>query len=384
MVKIPFAKPSFKGNELKYVTECITTGWISSIGSYVLEFEKVIASFHGVKHGIATSSGTTALHLALAALDIKESNEVIVPDITFIATANVVKYCNALPKLVDVNINDWNIDVSILEKSINENTKAIIPVHIYGNPARMNEIMKIAEKYKLAVIEDCAESFGAEEGNKKTGSFGLINCFSFFGNKIITTGEGGMCLTNDDKLAEKLRILRDHGMDKNRKYWHAVTGFNYRMTNLQAAIGLAQFEQFNKFYEARDFIYKEYISLLKDYPFIKFQETNSNKNVNWSSTVRISGINQQIRNKIIDDLLESGIESRPFFYPLHTMPAYSDKVYHASGFFVSNLLAEEGIALPTFVDMNSDQIKYVCERLVVSIEKNAHLPAGQAKQKIME
>jgi len=377
MEKIPIAKPSFSGNELKYVTECITTGWISSIGKFVMKFEEAIASFHGMKHGIATSSGTTALHLALAAIDIKENDEVIIPDITFIATANSVKYCNALPKLIDVNANDWNIDISILERSINENTKAVIPVHLYGNPARMNEIMKIAGKYKLAVIEDCAESFGAEVGNKKTGSFGLINCFSFFGNKIITTGEGGMCLTNDDSLAEKMRMLRDHGMDKNKKYWHTVTGFNYRMTNLQAAVGLAQFEQFNKFYEARDFIFKEYISLLKDYPFITFQETNSNKNVNWSSTVRISGINQQIRNKIIDDLLESGIESRPFFYPLHTMPPYSDNVYHASGFSVANSLADEGITLPTFVDINREQIKYICEHLILSIEKNA-------KQKIFK
>jgi perosamine synthetase len=369
MEKIPVAKPVLAGNELKYISECITTGWISSIGSYVLKFEEAIASFHGMKHGIATSSGTTALHLALAALDIKENDEVIIPDITFIATANAVKYCNAIPKLIDVNADDWNIDISILEKSINENTKAIIPVHIYGNPARMKEIMKIAEKYKLAVIEDCAESFGAEEGNKKTGSFGLISCFSFFGNKIITTGEGGMCLTNDDMLAEKMRMLRGHGMDTNKRYWHTVVGFNYRMTNLQAAIGLAQFEQFNKFYESRDFIFKEYSSILKDYPFIKFQETNLNKNVNWSSTIRISGINQQMRNKIIEDLLESGIESRPFFYPLHAMPPYSAKVYHASGFSVSNMLADEGITLPTFVGMDRKQIKYVCDHLMASIKK---------------
>jgi len=369
MEKIPFAKPSFKGNELKYVTECITTGWISSIGSYVFKFEEAIASFHGMKHGIATSSGTTALHLALAAINIKENDEVIIPDITFIATANSVKYCNSLPKIVDVDSKDWNIDISLLEKAINKNTKAIIPVHIYGNPARMKQIMDIANKYNLAVIEDCAESFGSEIDNKKTGSFGLISCFSFFGNKIITTGEGGMCLTNDDALAERMRMLRDHGMDKTKKYWHAVVGFNYRMTNVQAAIGLGQFEQYEKFYEERDFILKEYISQLKNYPFIKFQETNSNKNVNWSTTVLISGINQQNRNKIIDELSTAGIESRPFFYPIHVMPAYSDKIYHASEFNTSIKLSEEGIVLPTFVGMTAQQIKYICEQLIISIEK---------------
>ena len=370
MIKIPFAKPSFNGNELKYLTDCVNSGWISSIGSYVLRFEESVASFHGMKHGIATSSGTAALHLALETLNIKETDEVIIPDITFIATANAVKYCNAIPKLIDVDLDDWNIDISILEKTINKNTKAIIPVHIYGNPARMQEIVKIAEKYKLTIIEDCAESFGAEIDNKKTGSFGLINCFSFFGNKIITSGEGGMCLTNDDNLAEKLRMLRDHGMDKDKKYWHSVIGFNYRMTNLQAVIGLAQLEQFDDFLKARDFIHKEYFSLLKDYSFIKFQETNSNKNVNWSSTIRILGINQEIRNNIINDLYKSGIEARPFFYPLHSMPPYSDMVYHASGFSSANILSDEGIALPTFVEMDRKQIKFICDNLISSIEKN--------------
>ena len=369
MEKIPIGKPEFTGNELKYVTDCINTGWISSAGSYVPEFEKAIASFHGMKHGIATSSGTTALHLALASIDIKEGDEVLIPDITFIATANAVRYCNAIPKLIDVNPDDWNIDIEALESAINKNTKAIIVVHIYGNPARMKEIMKISEKYNLAVIEDCAESFGAEIDNKKTGSFGLINCFSFFANKIITTGEGGMCITNDDVIAERIRILRDHGMDKEKKYWHSVTGFNYRMTNLQAAIGIAQFEQYGQFNKSRDIIIREYRSLLKNYPFVKFQETNSNKNADWLFTIQIPGIDKAIRDKIIDDLLVNGIESRPFFYPLHSMPPFSDKVYHASVFSVSEKLSNEGISLPTFTAMRKEQIKYTCDCLVNSIAR---------------
>lgn len=375
MKKIPQAKPNFNGNELKYITDCINTGWISSAGNYIIEFEKSVAEFHKVKHAVATSSGTTALHLALAALEIKENDEVIIPDITFIATANAVKYCHGIPKLVDVRADDWTIDLTLLEKAITSKTKAIIPVHLYGNPSHMEAIMELAHKYNLKVIEDCAESFGGKIGDKMTGAFGHINCLSFFANKIITTGEGGMCLTNDDTLADRLRTLRDHGMDKEKRYWYNITGFNYRMTNLQAAVGLAQFEQYEKFQHARDVIYKEYVSILKQYPFIKFQETNFNRNINWCFTIRIHGINQQIRNKIMQALLEKGIESRPFFYPLHTMPVYSDTVYHASSFPVSIQLSNEGITLPTFVDLDKSEIHYICDNLITCIENHIKIPA---------
>lgn len=248
---IALAQPHLTGNEYKYLIDAFLSTWISSAGKYITQFEESFSDYCGVKFGVAVSNGTTALHLALAALEIGEGDEVIVPDITFAATINAVIYTGATPVIVDIEEDSWCIDPDEIEKAITSKTKAIIPVHIYGQPCDMGRICDIAIKNNLYIVEDCAEAHGAAWNGQKVGSFGTISCFSFFGNKVITTGEGGMCITNDEQLNEKMRILRDHGMSKSRRYYHEILGFNYRMTNLQAAIGVAQVERIEDILEWR-------------------------------------------------------------------------------------------------------------------------------------
>ncbi len=369
--KIPIAKPSFLGNEKKYVLDALESGWISSIGPYIDRFEKDFAAYHGVKHAIATHNGTIALHLALSAAGIQSGDEVIVPDLTFIATANVVRYCNALPVLTDVDINDWNISPELISAAIRPSTKAVIPVHLYGNPAKMTEIMQIAAEHDLLVIEDCAEATGALAGNRQVGTFGHISCFSFFGNKILTTGEGGMCITSDDALAEKMRILRDHGMNRKKKYWYDQLGFNYRMTNMQAAVGLAQLEQLDMLLASRDAIRSHYKKKLSSCEGIVFQETNGNRHVNWLVTVRLKGLDQEKRDAVIQELSRENIDSRPVFYPIHFMQFYKDAKYISGDCLNSVNIAGEGISLPTYVGLEEEKIDYIADSLIKAYEKQS-------------
>ncbi|MEI6454832.1 MAG: DegT/DnrJ/EryC1/StrS family aminotransferase [bacterium] len=357
--KFNIALPSFHGNEKKYVLDALDTGWISSIGKYIESFERSFAQYHGVKHAIATHNGTIALHLSLAAAGIREEDEVIVPDLTFIATANSVRYCNAIPVLTDVNADTWNIDPGYILKNLTPRTKAIIPVHLYGNPARMDEIMKIAREKSLLVVEDCAEATGASISGRKVGTFGNIGVFSFFGNKIITTGEGGMCITNDDTLAEKMRILRDHGMNLKKKYWYDHLGFNYRMTNLQAAVGLAQLEQLDELLLKRKKIYEWYRSVIGKNPGIIFQDTEGNDFVNWLITVRIKGFDYEQRDRVMEELKKENIDSRPVFYPIHLMPFYQSSEFIRQRYPNSITVSSEGISLPTFVDMTEEDILHI-------------------------
>ncbi len=366
---IPISQPTLLGNEKKYVMDAVESGWISSIGPYIDKFESAFAAYHGVKHAIATHNGTIALHLALAAMGIDEGDEVIVPDLTFIATANSVRYCHATPILTDVSLNDWNISPDAIREAISPRTRAIIPVHLYGNPAAMNEIMEIAEQHHLVVIEDCAEAIGAEYYGKKAGTFGHINCFSFFGNKIITTGEGGMCITNDDALAERMRVLRDHGMNRKKKYWYDELGFNYRMTNLQAAVGFAQMEQLEELITRRDDIYREYCQALSSHGGIKMQEVNKQRSVNWLFTVRIKGMNYELRDQVTARLKLMGIDSRPVFYPISMMSFYKDSCYLGGELVNSSLISLEGISLPTYVGLSKEDISYICVSLLSCLKE---------------
>ena len=356
---IPIAQPSFRGNEKKYLLDTVESGWISSIGYYIEQFEKTFASMHGVKHAIATHNGTIALHLALVAAGISEGDEVIVPDLTFIATANCVRYCHAIPVLVDVDPNDWNISVESLEAARTPKTKAIIPVHLYGNPAMMDSIMAWSQSHGVLVIEDCAEALGATIKGRKVGTFGHISCFSFFGNKVITTGEGGICLTNDDQLAERMRILRDHGMNRQKKYWYDQPGFNYRMTNMQAAVGLAQLEQLDQLLNIRDQIRMHYTSSLIHSNRIKYAETHGNRTINWIFTIRVDGFTFELRDRLMAMLREKGVYSRPVFYPIHLMSFYRDQKYIRTSLENSMAIAREGISLPTFADIKREQIEYI-------------------------
>jgi perosamine synthetase len=356
---IPIAEPSLGEEELNNVIEAVKSGWVSSKGKFIEEFEGNFSSYCGRKYGVATSNGTVALHLALKALGIGKGDEVIVPDLTFIAVANAVTYCNAKPVFVDSHSDYWCIDPERIEEKITPRTKVIIPVHLYGHPCDMDPIMKIAEEHDLYVIEDAAEAHGAEYKGKKVGSFGDISCFSFYGNKIITTGEGGVCLTNDEDLAEKMRILKDHGMNPNKRYWHDVIGFNCRMTNLQAAVGVAQFKKLGKFVEKKRKIargYYEGLKELEEKELIKLHpEMPWAKCVYWMYSILVEDKFGISRDNLIKKLEEKGIDTRPFFYPVHVMPIYNgdDK------FPVAEDLSKKGINLPSGVKLKRDSIKKI-------------------------
>lgn len=357
MPKIPLARPYLSGNESKYVNECLKTKWISSLGKFVNKFEENFAQFCGCRYGIATSNGTVALHLALQALGIGEGDEVIVPDLTFIATANAVKYTGAQPVLVDSEISTWNLDPMLIENKITAKTKAIIVVHLYGHPARMDEILKISRKHKLFLIEDACQAHGALYKGKKVGSMGDLGIFSFYGNKIITTGEGGMVVTSNQKLNQRARLLRDHAMSKLKRYFHAEIGFNYRLTNIQAAIGLAQLEKIEYIIKRKIEIAYTYNKFLKDVEEISLPPEEAwAKNVFWMYSILVKN---SMRDKLMKKLSDYGIETRPFFVPMHKLPPHK-----AGGKFpVSDRLSLQGINLPCFVEISNREIKYTCDKI---------------------
>ena len=358
--KIPVAEPDLGSEELENVTKAVKSGWISSKGKFIEEFEEGFVRYLKMNFGVSTSNGTTALHLALAALGIHINDEVIVPTLTFIAVANAVRYTGAVPVFADSNPDYWCLDPKKIEKKITRKTKAIIAVHLYGHPCDMDSILKLAERHDLLVVEDCAEAHGAEYKGKKVGSFGAINCFSFYGNKIITTGEGGMCVTNDERLAEQMRILRDHGMSPKEKYWHEVIGFNYRMTNLQAAIGVAQLEKLDKFVEKKRKNAEIYNKLLKNTKGLELPPSMPwAKNVYWMYSVLVKNTALTNRDYLIKKLADSNIESRPFFHSIHTMPPYKEKVSYP----VAEALSKEGLNLPSSVRLTEDDLRQIVEVL---------------------
>ena len=261
----PISKPTVTTEEVRLVSDAVSSGWISSIGQYINRFEEEFASYIGVRHCVATSNGTVAIHLALKALDIGPGDEVIVPDLSFVSTATAVVHAGATPIFADVRYSDWCIDLESVKNLISSQTKAIIPVHLYGHPANMRGLCDLASKYNLYVIEDAAEAHGAEFEGKKVGSIGTCSTFSFYGNKIISTGEGGVITTDSDDIAERARFLRDHAMSKSKKYWHSEIGFNFRMTNMQAALGVAQLSQITSFLSDRNRILNAYKSHLEPY-----------------------------------------------------------------------------------------------------------------------
>jgi len=361
-IKIPIARPSLNGNEGKYLLQCIDTNWISSNGSFIDEFERQVAEFAGTEFAVATSNGTTALHLALATLGIQPGDEVIVPSLTFVATANVVRYCGATPVFVDVEPDTWCISPEAVDAAITERTKAIIPVHLYGQPCRMDELMAIARRAGIFVIEDAAEAHGATYHGQRVGGIGDIGTFSFYGNKIITTGEGGMLVTNSVETYEMARILRDHGMDPSRKYWHPYVGFNYRMTNIQGALGVAQMERVDEILKRRKAIAAEYRRQLSDISELELSPQNDwSENVCWmfSIVLKSGEFNGLSRDAVMSYLAADGIDSRPFFHPIDLMPPYES----LDSLPVSHSLAANGINLPSFNDLADHEIVEVCNVL---------------------
>ncbi len=361
MDRISVAQPQMAGNEKKYVLDCLDTNWISSVGKYIRSFEDEFAKFCDVKHAIAANNGTTALHLALVALDLKPGDEVIIPTVTYIATANAVRYCGATPVLVDVCADTMNIDPSSIESKITPRTRGIIPVHLYGHPADMTAVNEIAQKHGLWVVEDAAEAHGAEVLGKKVGGLGTCATFSFFGNKIITTGEGGMITTNDDALAEKLRLYRGQGMDPNRRYWFPVVGYNYRMTNIQAAIGLAQLEGVEKALADRRTLagwYNEELADLQD-KLVLPTHANWAKHVFWMYTVFLREGDEHKRDRVMQEMDKTGIETRPVFYPMHVLPPYKEETSYP----IADLWSQRGINLPTHQGLTRADVKRIAESL---------------------
>jgi perosamine synthetase len=367
VVKIPISEPIIAKNQKKYVNECLDTNWISSTGKFIGLFEKNFSNYIGKSYGVSVANGTVALHLALTALGIKNGAEVIVPDLTFVATANAVSYCGAKPVLVDADMETWCIDPKLIEKKITNKTKAIIPVHLYGHPCDMDLIMQIAKKHGLFVVEDVAEGIGAKINHRMAGTYGAINCFSFYGNKIITTGEGGMCLTDQKELYEKMIFLKNHGMSQTKRYYHPTIGFNYRMTNIQAAIGTAQLEEIDSILKTKRDNANLYNSMLKNIEGLTMPpETSWAENCYWLYSILVDekefGMS---RDGLIENLKDDGIDSRRFFYPMHELPPYHEN----NGYLVSSSLSKRGMNLPSGATLGKKEIESICKAIIKCSKK---------------
>jgi len=361
---IPVSAPFLGGNEKKYVMDCLESTWISSGGQYGERFERAFADFCDVKYALSCSNGTAALHLALLALGVGPGDEIIVPTLTFVATANAVTYCGATPVFIDSEPETWNLDPDLLEGKITPRTKGIIVVHLYGHPVDMDPVLSVTHHHGLFVIEDAAEAHGAKYKGRRSGSLGNIATFSFYGNKIITTGEGGMVVTDNSELARKVRQLKGQGMDAERRYWFTIVGYNYRMTNIQAAIGLAQLEKVDWHIQRRREVAKWYYDYLQNVPGLTLPvEKEWARNVYWMFSVVLGESLSLERDEVMVALKEQGIETRPFFYPMHTLPPYRG-LAEGQRFPVADRLAARGINLPTWAGLTKEDVEFVCDVLI--------------------
>jgi perosamine synthetase len=366
---LPVAAPMLVGKEREYVLDCLESSWVSSTGAYISRFEDAFAEFCGVRHAVSCTSGTTALHLALLALAVGPGDEIIVPTLTFAATANAVRYCGATPVLVDCDPDTWTMNPEQVAAKTSPRTVGIIVVHLFGHPGNMGAIQEIADRHGLFVLEDAAQAHGAEYRGRKAGSMGRLGAFSFFGNKIITTGEGGMVTTNEADLAARMRLLKSHGMDPNRRYWFPVIGYNYRMTNVAAAIGLAQLEKIDWHLARRREVVGWYRERLQDVPGISWQaEKEWARHVWWMFTIILDDRLSVERDEVMARLAASGIDTRPMAYPLHQLPPHQH-FSQGETFPVSDRLARRGMSLPTSARMTREQVIRVCDRLEEAVEE---------------
>ena len=350
-MRYPVYEPYFSNKERDYVNACLSSTWISSKGGYINEFEEEFAKKLGVKYAISTNNGTTALHVALLAIGIKPNDEVIVPTLTYIASVNAITYCGAKPVFVDAKKHSWIMDEQQIENVITPKTKAIMAVHLYGEPCRMNFIKAIAKKHKLKIIEDCAESLFSKYGDHYTGTWGNVSAFSFFGNKTITTGEGGMVCTNDKKVADLARKLKGQGLSPAKEYYHDVVGYNYRMTNIQAAIGCAQLEKVGNIIGRKALVYLYYRKHLKGVIFQQLSITAP-----WMVSIsvkegKVAGLRKFLALK--------GIETRPVFIPIHKMPMYKQK----RKFPIAEAISNTSINLPSYPGLDESDIQYICKHI---------------------
>lgn len=365
---IPVWEPVLDGNERKYVLDALETNWISSMGPYLTRFEEATARFVGARYGVACSNGTTAIHLALAAAGVGPGDEVIVPDFTLIACANMVILAGAKPVFVDVDARTWGLDPRLIEAKLTNRTKAIMAVHMYGHPCDMDPILDLARRRRLVVLEDCAESHGAEYKGRKTGGIGTVAAFSFYGNKIVTTGEGGMVVTDDKAVADRARLLRNQAFEEPRFVHHDI-GFNYRLTNLQAAIGLAQVERLAEKVERKREIARTYLDLLDGVSEVTLPvEEPWAKNVYWMFGILLRDAFGRSRDDVMTRLKMTGVETRAFFHPLHAQPAYAGadpRLPAVDGTFpVSDDLWRRGLYLPSGLGITGAQQEEVVGRLL--------------------
>jgi perosamine synthetase len=364
---ISMADPILDGNEAKYLVECIRSGWVSSYGSYVSQFETDFAAFCSVREAISCSNGTAALHLALVALGLGPGDEVIVPALTYIATANAVRYCGARPVFADVDEKSMTLDPDDVESKITSRTRAIIPVHLYGQCADMEAILQIAARKELHVVEDAAQAHGATSRGRRAGSMGTVGTFSFFGNKIVTTGEGGMVTLNDPELGERIRLLRNQGSTSTGTYWHTAVGFNYRLTNLQAAVGVAQMERIAEFLDRRAAVagwYDEELAGIDDVVQRPTTPPGDNRAC-WTYPISLRSPIGVRRREVMLRLLQDGIETRPVFYPIYSMPPYRERQVRCP---IAEDLGARGICLPIHPRLSREQVAFIGARLRFHLE----------------
>lgn len=362
-MQIPIYQPSLIGNEKKYVNECLDSTWISSKGRFIGEFETTFAECTGVKYAASVCNGTVALHLALIALGIGPGDEVIVPTLTYIASVNAIAYTGAIPVFVDSLESTWQMDPEDVKRKISPKTRAIMAVHLYGHPCDMDALVSIAKENGLFVIEDCAEAFGSIYKGRHVGTFGDVATYSFFGNKTITTGEGGMVVTDDETLYDRIVHFKGQGLAKHRQYWHDVIGYNYRMTNICAALGLAQLEQAEHFLKQKRQLASWYRELLQDTPVVLHEEVGDVVHSFWMCSILVGDPAQ--RDPLRDALAEHGIETRPLFYPVHTMPMYAHKFQRHT---VAENLGWRGINLPSWPGLEKDKVEFICDKIRNFIE----------------
>ncbi len=358
-IKYPVYQPSLTGNEKKYVLECLDSTWISSKGKFISTFENSFASYIGVRHATSVSNGTVALHLAMLALGIGEGDEVIVPTLTYIASVNSIVYAGATPVFTDSLEDTWQMDPNDVRRKITSKTKAVLAVHLYGHACDMDALVQICKEHDLFLIEDCAEAIGTKYKNQYVGTFGDIATFSFFGNKTITTGEGGMVTTNDQTLYDRANHFKGQGLAMHRQYWHDVVGYNYRMTNICAAIGLAQLEQVEDFIEKKRKIAQRYREGLKNSKYKFHEESKDVFHTYWMCSILVDS--PENREPLRDHLATAGIETRPLFYPVHTMPMYAQR-------FQKHQTAEKlgwlGINLPSYPGLNDEDIDFIIKTIL--------------------
>jgi len=372
VLKIPLSEPVISGNEWKYIKECLDSGWVSSVGGFVNRFEEIVADYVSVKHAVAVVNGTSALHVGLIACGVEPDDEVIVPTLTFIAPVNVIKYCGAYPVFMDCVVDTLCLDVQKVvdflsneceqkqdgytyNKKTKRRIKAIIPVHVFGHPVEMDDLLEICQLYNIDIIEDATESLGSEYKGQRAGSLGRLGCLSFNGNKIVTTGGGGMVVTNDEDLAKRVKHLSTQAKSDPIEYDHDEIGYNYRLTNIQAAMGVAQMERLDEFIAIKRknaFLYKDLLSELKEVKFL-WEEVWSKSNF-WFYTIKV---NSEHKKPLMEYLLSRNIQIRPIWKLIHALPMY----YGFQSYEIDNAIdAYEGcISIPCSVDLKENDIEYV-------------------------